>query len=189
MGTSAARGHAEPPAAGTNDVANRTVKAMRTVVDVFSTEATVYGIVLVGALIAVGWKFNTDFEVLVFIVGSTLVFWVTHVYARAAVARRADADPEHPVAVSDALAEAVRHSIGMLVAMLLPAFFLLLASVGVMDEYVAYYIALWIGVGLLVVIGFVVATRNRRPIWLRFVAAAATGALGLLVIWLGTLVH
>jgi hypothetical protein len=77
----------------------------------------------------------------------------------------------------------------MLVAMLLPAIFLLLATVGALDEYVAYYIALWIGVGLLAVIGFVVATRNGRPLWLRFVAALATGALGLLVIWLGTLVH
>ncbi|QDZ15956.1 hypothetical protein [Humibacter ginsenosidimutans] len=187
MGTSTGHG----TAATSVDVkqTRHIARAVHAVVDVFSTEATVYGIVLVAALITVGWKFNTDFEVLVFIVGSTLVFWVTHVYARAAVARRADADPEHPVRVTDALAEAVRHSIGMLFAMLLPAVFLLLATVGVLDEYVAYYIALWIGVGLLVIIGFVVATRNGRPIWLRFIAAAATGALGLLVIWLGSLVH
>jgi hypothetical protein len=167
----------------------RIARSARFVIELMSTEATVYGIVLVSALIAVGWKFNTDFEVLVFIVGSTLVFWVTHVYARAAVARRTDAADGHPVPVGVALAEAVRHSYGMLVAMLLPAIFLLLATVGALDEYVAYYIALWIGVGLLAVIGFVVATRNGRPLWLRFVAALATGALGLLVIWLGTLVH
>jgi len=158
-------------------------------IDLISTEATVYGIVLVGALIAVGWRFNTDLEVLAFIIGSTLVFWLTHVYARAAVARHEDVEAEHPISVRAALAEAVKHSYGMLVAMLLPAIFLLLAALGVLDEYVAYYIALWIGVALLVVIGFVVATRNRRPIWLRFVASLTTGALGLLVIWLGTLVH
>jgi hypothetical protein len=174
---------------GHNSTTTRTDGVVRRAIDTFSTEATVYGIVLVSALTAVGWKFNTDFEVLVFIVGSTLVFWVTHIYARAAVARRTDVGTEHPVKVIDALAEAVRHSIGMLLAMLLPALFLALAALGVMDEYVAYYIALWIGVGLLVVIGFVVATRNKRPIVFRFVASLITGGLGGLVIWLGTLVH
>lgn len=161
--------------------------AVRFVTNMFSTEATVYGIVLVTALTAIAWKFETDLEVLAFIVATTFIFWLTHVYARTVVAH--DDVTGQPVPVRKALAEAVRHSSGMLLAMLLPAVFLLLAALNVMDEYVAYFIALLIGVALLMMIGYLVALRNRRPWWRRILAAVITGLLGVIVIVLGILAH
>lgn len=172
---------------GHEPVRPRAGEAARFVMNAFSTEATVYGIVLVTALTAIGWKFETDLEVLGFIVATTLVFWVTHVYARAVVAHN-DKTGE-PVPVRAALAESLRHSYGMLLAMLLPAFFLLLAALNVMDEYVAYYIALLVGIAMLMIIGYIVALRNRRSWWRRIVAAVITGLLGVIVIVLGILAH
>ena len=72
---------------------------------------------------------------------------------------------------------------------LLPAFFLLLAALHLMDEYVAYFIALLIGIALLMLIGYLVAQRNRRPWWRRILAALVTGLLGMIVIVLGILAH
>jgi multidrug transporter EmrE-like cation transporter len=160
---------------------------VRFVTNLFGTESTVYGIVLVTALMAIGWKYQTDLEVLTFIVATTIIFWLTHVYARTAVAQ-ADEGGE-PMPVRKAFGEAVRHSSGMLLAMLLPAFFLLLAALHLMDEYVAYFIALLIGIVLLVMIGYLVALRNRRPWWRRILAALITGLLGSIVIVLGILAH
>ena len=80
--------------------------AARFVMNAFSTEATVYGIVLVTALTAIGWKFETDLEVLGFIVVTTLIFWVTHVYARAVVAH--DDEATEPIPVKTALGESIR---------------------------------------------------------------------------------
>jgi len=160
---------------------------MRFTTNLFATEATVYGIVLVTALTAVGWKFDTDLEVLAFIVGTTLIFWLTHVYARTVVAP--SGAPGHPAPVRRALGEALRHSNGMLIAMLLPALFLLLAALHVLDEYVAYFIALAIGIVLLMLIGYLVAYRNRRPWWRRILSAIVTGLLGVVVIVLGVIVH
>ncbi|NNC13569.1 hypothetical protein HII28_17005 [Planctomonas sp. JC2975] len=166
---------------------SRGARALDFTIRAFSTEATVYGIVLVSALIAVGWKFDTDLEVLLFIVGTTLIFWITHVYARTAVASNEHAD--EPVSVGRAFREAVRHSSGMLLAMLLPAVFLALAAVGWLDEYVAYYIALWVSIGMLAVIGYIVAWRNKRPWWRRILSALITGVFGLIVVGLGILAH
>ena len=56
--------------------------------DAYSGEHGVYGIVLVTALIAVGWEDETDFDVLLFVIGTIFVFWLAHIYA-AVVASRA----------------------------------------------------------------------------------------------------
>ncbi|MGA0568535.1 hypothetical protein ACO2Q7_14480 [Rathayibacter sp. KR2-224] len=176
-----------PPAAPGSRRASTGARVMRFTTNLFATEATVYGIVLVTALTAVGWKFDTDLEVLAFIVGTTLIFWLTHVYARTVVAP--SGAPGHPAPVRRALGEALRHSNGMLIAMLLPALFLLLAALHVLDEYVAYFIALAIGIVLLMLIGYLVAYRNRRPWWRRILSAIVTGLLGVVVIVLGVIVH
>lgn len=168
---------------GVGDAAARPARA---VLGIYTSEHAVYGVVLVSALVAVGWHFNTDIEVFWFIFGSVAVFWITHVYS-GVVARRATAEGR-AMPVWQAAVESARHSVGMLVAMLLPAVLLLLAEVG-LDEYVAYYLALWVGVLILAVIGFVNSARNHSPWYLRIASALLTAGLGLAVIWLGTLVH
>ena len=83
-----------------------------------------YGIVLVTALIAVGWEDETDFDVLLFVLGTVFVFWLAHIYA-AVVASREIAAPVAGHARRDRPA-ASRHTYGMLVAMLIPALLLML---------------------------------------------------------------
>jgi positive regulator of sigma E activity len=151
----------------------------------YSGEHGVYGVVLVTALIAVGWDDDTDLEVLIFVIGTVFVFWLAHIYA-AVVASRAAATPP---SLRTALALGIRHTYGMLVAMLIPAFLLWLAVIDVVEEYTAYYLALGSGVVTLAVIGYANAARNRSPWYWRVAGVLATTALGLLVIVLSIIVH
>ena len=151
----------------------------------YSGEHGVYGVVLVTALIAVGWEDDTDLEVLIFVVGTVFVFWLAHIYAAVVASRAA----ETPPSLRTALALGIRHTYGMLVAMLIPAFLLWLAVIDVVEEYTAYYLALGSGVVTLAVIGYANAARNRSPWYWRVAGVLATTALGLLVIVLSIIVH
>jgi hypothetical protein len=153
----------------------------------YETEHAIYGTVLVSALIAVGWKYETDLEVFLFTLGTVGVFWLSHIYSGVVAGNRSAERPRK--AVWATVLDTARHSAGMVLAMLLPAFFLLLATAGVLDEYVAYYVALWVGVGILAVLGYANAARRRKRWPLRLLNAATTSALGLIIIWLSTLVH
>jgi hypothetical protein len=77
----------------------------------------------------------------------------------------------------------------MLLAMVLPTIFLLLATLKWMDEYVAYYLALWAGTVVLAFIGWFTARRRGGHWGWWLLSALVTATLGLLVIWLGSLVH
>jgi len=157
----------------------------RRVLDAYSGEHGVYGIVLVTALIAVGWDDDTDLEVLVFVVGTVLVFWLAHIYAAVVASRAA----ETPLVLRTAVARGIRHTYGMLVAMLIPALLLSLAVIGLVEEYTAYYLALGSGVVMLALIGYANAARNRSPWYWRLGGVLATTGLGLLVIVLSIIVH
>lgn len=168
-------------------VAEAAARFVRFVLDAYNTEHTVYGLVLVTALITVGWEFDTNLEVLVFIVGTVGVFWLTHVYAGVVAGRRTAEGRAVPI--GRAIARTASNSVGMLLATLLPALALALATLGWVDEYVAYYIALWIGIVSLAVIGWVNSGASRDAWYLRLLSAAITTVLGLAVIWLSSLVH
>jgi hypothetical protein len=157
----------------------------RRVLDAYSGEHGVYGIVLVTALIAVGWDDDTDLEVLVFVVGTVFVFWLAHIYAAVVASRAA----EKPVPLRTAVAHGIRHTYGMLVAMLVPAILLSLAVMGWVEEYTAYYLALASGIVILALIGYANAARNRSPWFWRLGGVLVTTGLGLLVIVLSIIVH
>ena len=163
------------------------VKPVRAFVHVYRTEYAIYGVVLVSALIGVGWYQETDLDVLLFTLGTVGVFWLAHVYS-GTIAREGSEAPRVR-AILDAAVASMRHSLGMLVAMILPAVFLLLAVVGILDEYVAYYLALWVGVAILAVLGYLSSARRGSPWPWRVVSALVTASLGVLVIWLTALVH
>ncbi|HEY1106378.1 MAG TPA: hypothetical protein VGE78_09530 [Agromyces sp.] len=160
---------------------------VRRVFSTFRTEHAIHGTVLVSAVIAVGWNDDTDLEVLLFVLGSVGVFWLAHVYS-GILAREGDREPRLR-AVLTAARRSMRHTTGLIAAMVLPVLFLLLAVVGVLDEYVAYYAALWVGVAVLAVIGFTASARRGSPWYLRLVSAVVTASLGLLIIWLSALVR
>ncbi|WP_395242841.1 hypothetical protein ACGGZK_11755 [Agromyces sp. MMS24-K17] len=159
----------------------------RFVAEQWRSEHAVHGVVLVSALIAVGWQFDTDLEVLGFILGSVTILWLTHVYAAVVASRRTPEGRRIPI--WRAIGTAAAHTSGLLLAMLIPSAFLLLAVFGWVDEYVAYYLALWVGVVILAIIGWINSTRNESPWWLRVLSSLITAAFGLGVIWLGTLIH
>ncbi len=153
----------------------------------YRSESSIYGVVLVGSLIAIAWREQTDLEVLMFTWGAVVVFWLAHVYA--GTVSREDTGAPRLRAIFAAARSSAAHSSGMLLAMVLPTVFLLLATLNWMDEYVAYYLALWAGTLVLAVIGWFTA-RRRGGHWGWWVlSAVVTATLGLLVIWLGSLVH
>ncbi|MCR2762022.1 hypothetical protein NQ152_00720 [Microbacterium sp. zg.B48] len=179
----------EPPAAPARPAARglraAAARPARHVLSAYSGEHGVYGIVLVTALIAVGWDDDTDLEVLVFVVGTVLVFWLAHIYA-SVVASRAAAPP---MPLRAALSHGIRHSSGMLVAMLVPALLLSLGALGLVEEYTAYFLALGSGLVMLALIGYANAARNGSSWGWRLAGIASTTVLGALVIGLSILAH
>jgi hypothetical protein len=153
----------------------------------YTSEHAIYGTVLVSALIAVGWRFETDLDVFEFLLGTVFVFWLAHLYS--GVIARPMIRGHWALSVWHAIVKAARHSIGMILAMLLPCIFLLLPSLNLVDEYTAYYIALWIGVGILALLGYVNSARRGSPVRQRIISALVTSAFGLFIIWLSALVH
>ena len=162
-------------------------KPVRKAISTYRTEHAIHGTVLVSAVIAIGWNEDTDLDVLLFVLGSVGVFWLAHVYS-GVLAREDDREPRFR-AIVVAARETIRHTGGLLVAMVLPTLFLLLAVVGWVDEYVAYFAALWVGVAELAVLGWFASARRGSPWYLRLVSAVVTASLGLLIIWLSSLVH
>ena len=163
------------------------LKPVRKALASYRTEHAIHGTVLVSAVIAVGWAEDTDLDVLIFVLGSVGVFWLAHVYSQV-LAREDDREPRLRAILSAAW-ESIRQTGGLLIAMVLPTLFLLLAVVGLVDEYVAYYAALWVGVAELAVLGWFASARRGSPWYLRLVSALVTASLGLLIVWLSSLVH
>jgi hypothetical protein len=157
----------------------------RRIFSVYSGEHGVYGLVLVTALVAVGWQDDTDFEVLLFVVGTVLVYWLAHIYAGVVASRRTP--PVPPLA--EAVAAGARRASPMIVAMLIPAFLLGLAALGWVEEYTAYFLALGSGIVLLALIGYVDAVANGSSWLWRIAGVVSTTLLGALVIGLSILAH
>ena len=160
------------------------------VLEAYRTEYSIYGVVLVSAIVAVGWEDETDLEVLLFTLGSVGVFWLAHIYAGTVAREETElTEVSRSRAILAAAVASARHTAGLLIAMVLPTIALLLAVVGVLDEYVAYYLALWVGVAVLAVLGWTASARRGSPWYWRLVSAIVTASLGVLVIWLGSLFH
>jgi len=163
------------------------VKRATLLLRAYRSESAIYGVVLVSSLIAIGWRENTDLEVLGFTFGAVIVFWLAHVYA--GTISREETDAPRLRAVLAAARRSAAHSSGMLLALILPTIFLLLATVNVLDEYVAYYLALWAGTAVLAGLGWFTARRRGGHWGWWLLSALITASLGLLVTWLGSLVH
>ncbi len=158
----------------------------RRVLSAYTGEHGVYGVVLVTALVALGEHYDTDFEVLLYVVGTMVIFWLAHVYSGVVAA---NAPHARDVPTRRKILHAARHSSGMLVAMLPPAILLAFGSFGILDEDTAYDLALLTGVLVLAVIGWLNAARNGRRWYGRLLGAFTTAMLGILVIGLSTLAH
>ena len=194
-GTPDPPGSAEPPAAAHAATRGgapraawlRAVAAANTrrVLSAYSGEHGIYGIVLVTAVIAVGWEDAADLDVLIFLMGTVLVFWLAHIYA-AVVASRGKPNPP---GLRAAIGQGVAHASGMLVSMLIPAALLATGVLGWVEEYTAYFLALGSGILILAIIGYANAVRNGSTWPWRIAGVLVTTLLGVLVILLSILVH
>lgn len=157
----------------------------RRMLSAYSGEHGIYGTVLVTALIAVNIADETDWDVFVFVIGTIGVFWLAHVYAWVVASRSQRPAPP----LRESIARGARHSFGMVVAMLIPALLLLTGTIGLLNEWVAYWIALFSGVVVLGVIGYLNARRNGSSWPWRIAGVLSTTIMGLIVIALSILVH
>jgi positive regulator of sigma E activity len=157
----------------------------RRLVSAYSGEHGIYGIVLVTALIAGEIDADTDWDVILFVFGTVCVFWLAHIYAAVVASRGKRPAPPLGVGIRDG----IRHSAGMVVAMLVPVAILGLGTLEVLDEWTAYFLALLSGVVLLGIIGYANARRNGSSWPWRVLGVVTTTFLGVIVILLSIAVH
>jgi len=138
-----------------------------------SSEEGVYGLILVAGLIAVaGSTGQGPLQTLAFIVITVVVFWAAHVYA-GAVAEHSSIDGASSGGRSlrTSIRHAMRRSRGLLTATIPPAIPLVLSACGLLEIRFADWLALWVVVGVLGVLGYLAYRRKGAPLHLRLVGA------------------
>ncbi|MDO9397533.1 MAG: hypothetical protein Q7T71_13380 [Herbiconiux sp.] len=151
------------------------------------TPESIYGTIIVSALIVLIEDGETDFDLLVTVAVTSFVFWIAHVFAVTVA---------HPgwrhgraIPIGEALGNAVRHSAGLLLAAIIPVSILALGAAGLIHEDVAYHAALDVNIGILFLMG-VLAFVERGARWYScLVAGLVTAALGVAVIVLKAIFH
>lgn len=152
------------------------------------TEESVYGIVLVSGMIVVAGGYGaTSWQTFLAVIGTVLVFWAAHVYAGTVAGHGVLEGDE--TTLSGAFHRAVRRSLGFLLAALLPCFVLLLGALRAIDDSVAMWTALWLGVVVLGVLGFSAFTVRGSSWPVRIAGALGTAAFGLAMIALKAIIH
>ena len=139
------------------------------------------GTVLVSVVIAVANDAGRSLDTMGVTIISMLVLWISQVYIVAIAAQGARAEGE-PIRLRRSIRVAFRRSAGLLYATIPPLIPLALGALGVLGVDVACWEALWMGVVVLAVLGWI-AFASRRAAWYwRLGGACATATLGLLII-------
>jgi hypothetical protein len=155
----------------------------------FVTAESVYGIILVsGMIVASGGKGATSWTVFLSVLGTVIVFWAAHVYAGTVAAHGVKVHDGH-TSLKTAFRLSLRRSLGLLTAALLPSAILLLGALQAIDDTVAIWTALWLGVVLLAVIGYSAFARLGSTFPMRIVGALTTAAFGVAMIVLKAVIH
>ncbi|MFE6965860.1 hypothetical protein ACFVAJ_12135 [Agromyces sp. NPDC057679] len=154
----------------------------------FVTEESVYGVVLVSGMIVVaGTHGSSSWEVFWIVAITVVVFWAAHVYA-GTVSRHGLAI-DHVMPLRQAFDAALNHSLGLLASALLPSLILLLGALRVVPDALTIWLALWAGVLVLAVLGFVAYRRRGAPLHKQLLGAVTTAAFGLVMIVLKAFIH
>lgn len=147
-----------------------------------------YGVILVAGMIVVSNAHEaTAWEVFVTVVSTVVVFWAAHVYA-GTVAHHGVEDGR-VVGLGESFRRALRRSRGLLVASLIPAGILLLGATNVVNDDAAIWLALWTGVLVLAVLGYLAFERRGAGFWMRLAGAAGTAGFGIVMILLTAAIH
>jgi hypothetical protein len=154
----------------------------------FITPDTVYGTILFAALVAgVSDVGETALHVLVFSLGTLVVFWAAHIYS-GTIARHGVTEGTETT-LGAAFRSTFVHCLGMLYAAVLPSVALLLGVVGVLSESASVTLALWTAVVVLAWLGYLSFARRGSPLWVRLLGALGTAAFGAVLIALKYLVQ
>lgn len=155
----------------------------------FATESAVYGLVLVTSLVAITPAANWD--VIVKVYATVVVFWAAHVYV--GMVAHLDDQQDSGVLLLPRIRAAARvavlHSWGMLVAPVLPLAVLLLGHSGLLSEQQAVWACSWLCVALLGVLGYAKATAWTTSLWVRLASGVAIALLGVVLVLLKMWVH
>ena len=145
------------------------------------------GTVLVSVVVAVANDSGRLLDTMGVTIVSMLVLWISQVYIVAIAAQGARPEGE-PIRLRRSIRDAFQRSAGLLYASVPPLVPLGLGVLGVLDVEVAYWSALWMGVVVLAVLGWI-AFASRRSAWYwRLGGACATATLGLLIILMRILI-
>lgn len=148
-----------------------------------------YGLLLAASVIAV--TDATNWEIIVKVSATVVVFWAAHVYV-GMVAHLDDQQDsgDRPIARIRAAARvAALHSMGMLIAGVLPVAVLLLGHTGLLTQQRAAWASLWLCVALLGVLGYAKVATLTTSLWVRLASGVAIALLGVLLVLLKVLVH
>lgn len=151
-----------------------------------STEEGIYGLILVAGLVAVaGASGLTPLRALAFILVTVIVFWVAHVFSGTVAEHSA-----HPgLSLRASFKMARKRSRGLLVSVVPPAVPLVLGATGLVGTLTADWIALWVIVAVLALLGYLTYARRGAPVHKRLLAAVCTAALGFVIIIAKALLH
>ena len=154
----------------------------------FVTEESVYGVILVSGMIVVaGGHGDSSWNVFWTVLFTVLVFWAAHVYAGTVAYH--GMDDHRMVGLREAFRRSLRRSLGLLVAALIPSSILLLGSTRAVPDSLALWSALWAGVVVLFVLGFVAFRRRGANLLMQLAGALATAGFGFAMMLLKAFVH
>jgi hypothetical protein len=154
----------------------------------FVTEESVYGVILVSGMIVVSAGHGaTAWNVFWTVIATVIVFWAAHLYAGTVAHHGLDHD--RVVGLREAFRGSFRRSLGLLASALLPSFILLLGATKAIPDVLAMWAALWAGVFVLAVLGFIAFRRRGASLLMQIVGALVTAAFGVAMILMKVLIH
>lgn len=154
----------------------------------FITEESVYGTVLVsGVIVASGPYGPSPMQLFLNVVGAVVVFWAAHVYAGTIAGH--GVGPANRSGLAESFRRSLKRSVGFLTSAVPPSLVLLLGALKAIDDSVAIWTALWLGVVILFVLGFVVFAMRGDSWPVRILGAVGTAAFGAAMILLKALIH
>ena len=174
--------------AGAESSQRRTILAHPFMRTTFATEESVYGVILVSGMIVVaGGHGESSWSVFWTVIVTVVVFWAAHVYA-GTVARHG-LDHERMIGLREAFRISFRRSLGLLASALIPSFILLLGATRAIPDQYAIWAALWAGVAVLAVLGWIAFSRRGSSWPIRIAGALGTASFGIAMIVLKAFIH
>ncbi|MFE6736494.1 hypothetical protein [Microbacterium sp. NPDC057650] len=154
----------------------------------FATEEAVYGVILVAGMIAVsGAHGATSLKVFWTVLVTVIVFWLAHLYAGTVAGHGLDRD--RVVSLGESFRVALRRSLGLLLSSLIPLLILLMGSARLISDKLTIWLALWMCVAVLAVLGYIAFRRRGAPWYIRLLGALTTAAFGVVIILAKALIH